>query len=679
MLKLSDSIGVLKGVGPKKITAFNKLGINTIADLLTYYPFRYDDIREKKISEIADQEKVTLKGKISTLPVLTRFGRYKSRLNFKLLVDHDIVNVTFFNQPYLMKNMEIGQELAVYGKYDLARQSLTGIKILTQQATDDFVGVYRASKELNAAKIKKVIDQAYQTYQGVITDLIPETLRQKYQLLPRAVMIRDLHFPNSPAQNDLARRTAIFEEFFLFQAGLQSLKQKERTQTGRLIAYDNQVLKQFIASLPFELTGAQKRVVNEICYDLHHPIHMNRLLQGDVGSGKTIVAAIAMYAAKTAGLQSALMVPTEILAQQHAEKLVEIFADFDVNVALLTSTTAKKAKQRRTLLENLANGEIDIVVGTQALIQDPVIFHDLGLVVIDEQHRFGVQQRQILRNKGDRPDLLAMTATPIPRTLAITAYGEMDVSVINELPKGRKPIQTSLYSKKQFSQALNFMQAELKKGTQAYVISPLIAESEMLDLQNAQDVYENLKKHFAGQYQVGILHGQMPAEEKDAVMQAFKDHQLDILVSTTVIEVGVDVPNATVMLILDADRFGLAQLHQLRGRVGRGQQSSYCILVADPKSEYGKARMQTMVMTNDGFVIAQKDLELRGPGDVLGRKQSGIPDFRIGDPVKDLAILQVAQQEAQQLVKEADFYENPAYQALVKYLQENIITTQNFD
>ncbi|WP_301009536.1 ATP-dependent DNA helicase RecG, partial [Ligilactobacillus agilis] len=429
----------------------------------------------------------------------------------------------------------------------------------------------------------------------------------------------------------------------------------------------------------FELTAAQKRVVNEICADMRRPAHMNRLLQGDVGSGKTIIAAIAMYAAVTAGYQATLMAPTEILAQQHADKLADLFEPLGVNVALLTSTTSNKAKLRQELLAHLAKGEIDILIGTHALIQADVEFAKLGLVVTDEQHRFGVNQRKDLRQKGAKPDVLAMTATPIPRTLALTAYGEMDVSIIDELPAGRKPIKTSWVRKKQLKELWGFVAQQLELGSQAYVISPLIEESEAIDLQNAKEVYANLAQLFKDRFRVGILHGQMKAAEKEAIMAAFKKHELDLLVSTTVIEVGVDVPNATVMVILDADRFGLAQLHQLRGRVGRGSKASYCLLVADPKTDYGKARMETMVQTNDGFIIAQKDLELRGPGDVLGSKQAGIPDFRVGDPIADLKILQIAQMEAQQVLAAPDFLTNPENAGLIQYLHQKVGQGQKFD
>lgn len=677
--QLSDSVGTLRGVGPKKVQSLNKLGINTIADLLGYYPFRYDDIAVKSLAEVADGQKVALKGIVASEPVLARFGRAKSRINFRFLVEHDVILVTFFNQPYLKQQLVISKEIVIYGKYNAKRQALSAMKLLANQGENDFTGVYRASKEIKATTIKSLVKDAYELYHESLQDLVPVKLRAKYRLESHQQIVHDMHFPATAKAANLARRSAIFEEFFLFQAGIQFMKKLARKDEGIALKYNNDELRAFIKTLPFELTAAQKRVVNEICADMRRPYHMNRLLQGDVGSGKTIIAAIAMYAAVTAGYQASLMAPTEILAQQHADKLADLFEPLGVNVALLTSTTSNKAKLRQELLAHLAKGEIDILIGTHALIQADVEFAKLGLVVTDEQHRFGVNQRKDLRQKGAKPDVLAMTATPIPRTLALTAYGEMDVSIIDELPAGRKPIKTSWVRKKQLKDLWGFVAQQLELGSQAYVISPLIEESEAIDLQNAKEVYANLAQLFKDRFRVGILHGQMKAAEKEAIMAAFKKHELDLLVSTTVIEVGVDVPNATVMVILDADRFGLAQLHQLRGRVGRGSKASYCLLVADPKTDYGKARMETMVQTNDGFIIAQKDLELRGPGDVLGSKQAGIPDFRVGDPIADLKILQIAQMEAQQVLAAPDFLTNPENAGLIQYLHQKVGQGQKFD
>lgn len=389
---------------------------------------------------------------------------------------------------------------------------------------------------------------------------------------------------------------------------------------------------------------------------------MNRLLQGDVGSGKTVVAAITLYAAVTAGYQGALMAPTEILAEQHAESLQAWFEPFGVNIALLSGSV--KGKARRLLLEQLANGEIDILIGTHALIQPDVVFKQLGFVITDEQHRFGVEQRRILRDKGESPDVLFMTATPIPRTLSITAFGEMDVSIIDEMPAGRKPIETHWVKKEQFGAVVQKLESELLQGRQAYAICPLIEESDKLDVQNAVEAYEQLKEIFRGRFEVGLMHGRLTPAQKDAVMRDFSDGKLHILVSTTVVEVGVNVPNATFMVVYDAERFGLAQLHQLRGRVGRGEHQSYCVLIADPKTDEGKERMKSMTETNDGFKLAEKDLELRGPGDFFGKKQSGLPEFKVADLVHDYRALEIARQHAAQLVDDAAFWHDVAYEPL---------------
>ena len=676
--RLSDAVATLSGVGPARQKGLAELGINTIADLLTYYPFRYEDLQVKDVNEIADQEKVTLKGTVASEPVLARFGRKKNRLNFRLLIDHDVYMVTFFNQPYLLKQIETGQDLAVYGKWDATRSSLTGMKIINPNNADSAFGsIYPASKTVKQGTIQKMIKQAYDLYAPVITDIVPAKLRAKYRLLPRRQMIHDMHFPASQDASTAARRSATYEEFLLFQMQMQALKQSDATTDGIAIAYDNDQLKAFIKTLPFELTHAQKRVVNEICLDLKSRKHMNRLLQGDVGSGKTIVAAIVMYAAITAGYQAALMAPTEILAEQHANNLAQVFAKTDVNVALLTGAT--KPAARKTLLAALAAGEINLLIGTHALIQSGVEYAKLGLVITDEQHRFGVNQRAAFRQKGGQPDTLAMTATPIPRTLAITAYGEMDVSEIDELPAGRQPIQTTWVRSNQANSALSFVRQQIDNGSQAYVVTPLIEESETLDVKNAEALSANLQTYFGASVKVGLLHGRMKAEEKDAVMAAFKAGDIQLLVSTTVIEVGVDVKNATIMMIYDADRFGLAQLHQLRGRVGRGTKASYCILVADPKNQQGIERMQIMTQTTNGFVLAQKDLELRGAGDVLGVKQSGMPEFKVGDPIADLTVLQVAQQDAHEIVQQADWQVQPDNRALAAYLSTKLAAVGTLD
>lgn len=678
MKSLQDSVAELKGVGPKRVADLATLNIDTIEDLLTYYPSRYDDFTPTDLSTAKDKQKITLKGQIVSEPLFTRFGYRRNRLSFRIRVGQQVVMVTFFNQPYVKKQVEMDRQVTVMGKWDARRQQVTANKLVTAASNkgNEFGAIYPANKHIRQSTLRSLIRQAFEDYQNVIPTLLPQSLRDRYRLMDRRQMIKEMHFPDDAAMAKAARRTVTYEEFFLFQLRLQAIRRVHQHEDGTRILYHNDEVKQFIAGLPFELTDAQKRVVNEICRDLRLPYQMNRLLQGDVGSGKTVVAAIAIYATITAGYQAALMAPTEILASQHAEKLAKVFAGTHVHVGLLTGSLT--TKQHRELLTAIKRGDINLIIGTHALIQNDVEYANLGLVITDEQHRFGVNQRQQLREKGEHPDVLAMTATPIPRTLAITAYGEMDVSVIDQLPAGRKPIQTKWIQGKNTNEALHFLRDQLAAGAQAYVVSPLIEESESLDVQNATDLYQQLAAYFEPDYQVGLLHGRMSGDEKDAVMDKFKEGQIQVLVSTTVVEVGVDNPNATVMIIYDADRFGLAQLHQLRGRVGRGDRQSYCLLIADPKTSEGKERMKTMVATTDGFQVAQKDLELRGAGDVLGAKQSGVPDFKVGDPVGDLKILQIAREDAANLLAEPHWDAYDDNQPLVLYLKRHQLET-HFD
>lgn len=677
-MMIQESVSVLPGVGPKRAQTLSELGIVTIEDLLSYYPFRYEDIQEKNLLEINDQEKVTLKGVIVSAPVVSRFGYKKSRLQFRMMQDHAVFMVSFFNQPYLKDKVEVGEELAVYGKWDAKRKSLTGMKILGGKQTEEYAPIYHVTKAIRQSTLIDLIKVAFEKFGDQVTENLPDYLLEKYRLMPRKQAMRAMHFPKNPTESQQAKRRVVFEEFFLFQMRMQGLKKSERSEkNGIAIRYDVKRLKQFTQKLPFELTDAQKRVTNEICYDLRSKKHMQRLLQGDVGSGKTVVAAIALYATMTAGFQGALMVPTEILAQQHLESLNQLFDPLELTTALLTGST--KTKERRAILAGLQNGEIDVVIGTHALIQDDVQFANLGLVITDEQHRFGVNQRRVLREKGLHPDVLFMTATPIPRTLAITAYGEMDVSVIDQMPAGRIPVKTSWIKPKQLEHTLDWAKQELQAGHQLYVICPLIEESEALDVKNATEIYEHLQEYYAPTYQVSLLHGKMKNAEKDRIMEEFKENQSQVLVSTTVIEVGVNVPNATVMFIMDADRFGLAQLHQLRGRVGRGSDASYCILVASPKNEMGKERMKIMTETNNGFVLSEKDLELRGPGEVFGFRQSGLPQFLIADLVNDANVLEVARDEANQVWQIDNWREEPAFAPLAETLKPTETGETYFD
>ncbi|MCP3739056.1 ATP-dependent DNA helicase RecG [Rossellomorea sp. BNER] len=669
---LKNNVQDLKGIGEETAIQLGEMGIYTINDLMEYVPYRYDDNRLKDLAEVEHDERVTVEGKIHSEPSLMYYGKKKSRVTFRLLVGRYLIQVIFFNQPYLKKQMNLQDIVTITGKWDKNRQTITAQKFLKgpQQKSGDFDPVYSLKGSITNHTLRKFIRNAFQLHQSKIVEILPSNLREQYKLMDRGQALYHLHFPDTVDDMKQARRRFVYEEFLLFQLKMQALRKFEREHSqGISQKYDLEKVKTFILKLPFPLTAAQKRVVNEISADMLSPYRMNRLLQGDVGSGKTVVAAISLFSSVTAGYQGALMVPTEILAEQHADSLNELLEPAGLQVALLTSSV--KGKKRKAILERLVAGEIDILIGTHALIQEEVNFHNLGLVITDEQHRFGVQQRRVLREKGESPDVLFMTATPIPRTLAITVFGEMDVSIIDEMPAGRKSIETYWAKQDMLERVLSFMEKELAKGRQAYIICPLIEESDKLDVQNAIDVHSQFTHFFQDRYSVGLMHGRLHPDEKETVMKAFSQNELQVLVSTTVVEVGVNVPNATLMIIYDAERFGLSQLHQLRGRVGRGSEQSYCILLADPKTDVGKERMSIMTETNDGFVLSEKDLELRGPGDFFGKKQSGLPDFKVADMIHDYRALEVARDDAAQLINTKQFWKDEEYQSLRNYLESS--------
>ncbi|HEL9630432.1 TPA: ATP-dependent DNA helicase RecG [Streptococcus suis] len=667
MKKLSDELAVLPGIGPKSAEKFLKLDLVTIEQLLTYYPFRYEDFESKSILDLQDGEKAVVVGSVVSPANVQYYGYKRNRLRFSIKQGEIVLSVSFFNQPYLADKIVLGQEIAIWGKWDKAKASLTGMKLLAQVA-EDLQPVYHVAQGISQSQLVKAIRLAIdQGYLELLDENLPVVLLEKYRLLNRKQAVFAMHFPSNLDEYRQALRRIKFEELFYFQLQLQLLKVSNRdVSNGLKIDFDKVELDRQIGKLPFLLTDAQLTALGEILADMRSSSHMNRLLQGDVGSGKTVVAGLAMLAAVSAGMQAAIMVPTEILAEQHYESLCQLFPD--LSIALLTG--GMKVAERRTGLEAIADGRVQMIVGTHALIQDSVVYHKLGLVVTDEQHRFGVKQRRLFREKGDNPDVLMMTATPIPRTLAITAFGDMDVSIINQLPAGRKPIITRWVKHQQLPTVLEWLEKELKRGAQVYFISPLIEESEALDLKNAIDLQADLQAHFGGQFTVDLLHGKMKNEEKDSIMQAFKEQKTDILVSTTVIEVGVNVPNATVMVIMDADRFGLSQLHQLRGRVGRGHKQSYTILVANPKTESGKERMKIMTETTDGFILAEADLKMRGSGEIFGTRQSGLPEFQVANIVEDYPILEEARRVASQIVSEENWQENPNWSVLLKHLKD---------
>ena len=666
-MNLHQPLSVLPGIGPKSAEKYKKLGIETVEDLLLYFPFRYEDFKSKNVLDLEDGEKAVVSGIVATPANVQYYGYKRNRLRFTIKQGELVLAVSFFNQPYLADKIELGQTVAVFGKWDKAKGALTGMKLLAQ-VEDDLQPVYRLSQGVSQSALVKVIKTAFEAgLDNLLEENLPQILMDKYHLLSRRQAVRAMHFPKDLEEYKQALRRVKFEELLFFQLQLQVLKEENRSVgQGIVLDWDKKKLKDLQAKLPFTLTEAQERSLNEILADMRSPYHMNRLLQGDVGSGKTVVAGLAMYAAVTAGKQAALMVPTEILAEQHLQSLTSLFP----SLRILLLTGSLKAVERRERLELIQTGQVDLIVGTHALIQEGVHFHDLGLVIIDEQHRFGVAQRRILREKGQNPDVLMMTATPIPRTLAITAFGDMDVSIIDQMPAGRKEIITRWVKHQQLNLVLDWLVKEIQKGSQAYVISPLIEESEALDLKNAIALEGELIAYFGDRARIALLHGKMKGEEKEAIMQAFKQGEIDLLVSTTVIEVGVNVPNATVMIIMDADRFGLSQLHQLRGRVGRGDKQSYAVLVANPKTESGKRRMKIMTETTNGFVLAEEDLKLRGSGEIFGTRQSGIPEFQVANLIEDYPILEEARKVAIQVVTTHNWREHPDWHCLSLHLEQ---------
>jgi ATP-dependent DNA helicase RecG len=693
---LDDPLQYIKGVGPKRALLLEKLGLKTIEDCLFFLPFRYEDrTLVKKISELIPGERVTFLGEVVTAGV-QHIGRRKKIFEALIKDETGTIPVKWFhcNESYMMGKYPIGSHVILSGKPELSRYQ-GGLELIhpdmenvgkepadIEDKESSGLGkinpIYHSTDGLPIKPLQAIMKRVIETYAGFVKEILPEEILRRHKFPTRSQAIQQVHLPaNDFPIKDLdnfrtpAQKRLIFEEFFLIQIGLAFKKQlaHKPSHTSKAFTTRGPLIREFMKLLKFELTQAQKRILGEVMDDLEQGTPMNRLIQGDVGSGKTVVALICLLTAVENDTQAALMVPTEILAEQHFLNIQPFCQQLGISIELVTS--ALPAKEKKIIQQQIQEGKIQIVVGTHALIQKTVQFHKLGLAVIDEQHRFGVLQREAIGKKGGHPHILVMTATPIPRSLALTLYGEMDVSFLDEFPPGRQPITTRLFSSTKRNQAYALLRQEADKGRQVFVVCPLIEESETLDLKTAMEVQESLQNEYFPDLTIRLIHGKMKKEERQQIMAEFLKGDIHVLVATTVIEVGIDVPNATVMIIEHAERFGLSQLHQLRGRVGRGEHASHCLLIAYPSSsETGKARLEAIQKSNDGFVIAEEDLKIRGPGDFMGTRQSGMPILRVANLIRDIKILEAARKEAFALIDRDPRLLNAEHQTLKQTMHE---------
>jgi len=675
MEKLSDiSIRYVKGVGPKREKVFNKLGVCSIEDLLYYFPRRYEDrTKFTPVSGLEEGREQTVKARVLVSADRRSFRRRGFSIT-EALVEDDTgrLSCVWFNQPYLKTYLRPGTGVILYGKVERysgkLQMNAPEFEVVSEENDEPGSGVQGPAESLNSGRIvpvyslpeglgqrsfRKMIRMALDKYSSQVTDFMPLDVRQKHKLLDLAQSILNIHFPENDGLQKEAYTRLAFEEFLFFQLPLILRKQKRKEKAGIAHKVEGRLLDSFLEKLPFDLTESQKTVIAEIKADMAKPEAMQRLLQGDVGSGKTVVAASACVIAIQGGFQAAIMAPTEILARQHFEKISSQLSGLSIQqkkikAGLLTSSGLKKHKDK--MIRDIKEGKIDLVIGTHALLEENVQFKNLGLAVIDEQHKFGVGQRALLPAKGKNPDILIMTATPIPRTLAITLYGDLDVSVIRHLPPGRGRIKTLYFTRDKQAQAYAIAKEQMAAGNQAYIVYPVIEESYALDIAGAEKMYEQFKRGEFRKFRLGLIHGRMKHDEQEAAMLKFKNKELDALVSTTVLEVGIDVPSATCMIVEHAERFGLSQLHQLRGRVGRGALESFCVLVSGAVTETSQARMQAMASYSDGFQIAEEDLKIRGPGEYFGSRQHGLTGLRIANPLTQLQLLKSAREEAVNIV-----------------------------
>lgn len=675
MTELSCDVRYLKGIGQQRADALSRLGIYTLRDLICFFPRTYEDrTKFSLISDIRHGDAVCVRATVANDPALSRIKKGLELVKLRIADDSGSIDVTYFNQSYVRQQLQKGKTYIFFGKITIEGQRRTMANPIFEPEdsphllTGCIVPVYRLSSGVSQKVLISAIRRGLEECSFELPDALPDSVAEKAQLCKAPYAFENIHFPADLKALELARRRLIFEELFVLSFALARMKERRTVKSGIIVSSPR--FERFFSGLPFIVTNAQKRAINECAADMCSGSAMNRLIQGDVGSGKTLVAAACIWSAYEGGLQSAFMAPTEILANQHYKTLSEILSPFGVKVLKLTGSMT--AKQKRETLSLLKEGKADLVVGTHALLNDSVEFSNLALVITDEQHRFGVNQRAALAAKGESPHILVMSATPIPRTLALMIYGDLDVSIIDELPPGRQKVDTFVVGENMRGRINNFIRKLSAEGRQIFIVCPAIDEGEERpqNIKTAKEYAKELQSKVFPELRVGCIHGRMKPAERDEIMQSFADGGLDILVSTTVIEVGVDVPNAALIVVENADRFGLSQLHQLRGRVGRGSHKSYCVLFSDSDNEISKSRLKVLEQTSDGFKISEEDLKLRGPGDFFGSRQHGLPETRIADLCTDMRILQDAQQAARELLKEDPELTNPENARLRKRIDE---------